>query len=141
MTEPTRVANASALQSAIQLNVALLVVLAAVSLVAPVSLLRGFGIVDAPFAVLGIVRVFAVLAVALGAFIWSARGWLTSPSGVGGVRALALAYGLGSVILVIQQWSVWYGRSGVALMLGCAVLAASYGFLPRTHGENREAVA
>jgi len=130
MTEPLRVTNSSAVQSAIQLNVVLLFVLAAASLFAPVSLLRGFGIAGASFAALGLVRVFAVLALALAALVWSARTWLISPSGLGGTRALAVAYGLGSVLLFMQQWSVWYGRSGVALMLGCALLALSYGFVP-----------
>jgi hypothetical protein len=43
MTESSRIAKASAVHSAIQLNVVLLLVLVAASLVAPVSLLRGFG--------------------------------------------------------------------------------------------------
>jgi hypothetical protein len=58
---------------------------------------------------------------------WTARHWLASPTGRSGVRALAVAYGVGSAIFMLQQWSVWYGRSGLALLLSCLVLCMSYG--------------
>jgi len=116
----------SALHSAIRLNVALLVLLGAASLLAPAWFLRGFSIVDAPFAVLGVVRVYAVLALALASLLWTAREWLGSPAGRSGVRGLAIAYGVGTAILFLQQWSVWYGRSGLALMLSCLALCVSF---------------
>ena len=116
----------STLDSAIQANVALLVLLGATSILAPAWFLRGFGVADAPFAVLGIVRVYSVLALALASLLWTARHWLASPAGRWGVRGLAISYGLGTTILFMQQWSVWFGRSGLALMLSCLVLCVSY---------------
>jgi len=131
----------SALHSAIRVNVALLVLLGAVSLLAPAWFLRGFSIVHAPFAVLGIVRVYAVLALALASLLWTAREWLSSPAGRSGVRGLAIAYGVGTALLFLQQWSVWYGRSGLALMLSSLVLSASYGAALRSPRESRAGVA
>ena len=116
----------STLDSAIQANVALLVLLGATSILVPAWFLRGFGVADAPFAVLGVMRVYAVLALALASLLWTAREWLSSAAGRPGVRGLAVAYGVGSAILLLQQWSVWYGRSGLALMLSCLALCPSY---------------
>ena len=114
-------------RSAVIANVALLVALAAFPLVAPVRFLDGFGISNASFAVFGLVRIFAVFAIVLAAIVWTARRWLESPAGRPSVAVLTVAYGVGAALLFIQQWAVWYGRSGVALTLGCAVIALSYG--------------
>ena len=116
----------SALDSAIRINVTLLALLGATSLLAPAWFLRGFSVADAPFAVLGVVRVFAVLALALASLLWTARHWLASPAGRSGVRGLAVAYGAGTAILFMQQWSVWDGTSGLALLLSCLILTVSY---------------
>ncbi len=122
VTKPT-----NALQWAVGLNVALLVLLGAFPLLAPGVLLRGFGIADASFAVMGLVRVFAVFALLLAVLVWGARHWLQSAAGRFTVGALAAAYALSALLLFTQQWALWDGRSGVALMLGCVALALSYG--------------
>jgi hypothetical protein len=116
----------STLDSAIHANVVLLVLLGATSILAPAWFLRGFGVADAPFAVLGVARVYSVLALALASLLWTARHWLATPAGRSGVRGLAIAYGAGTAILLMQQWSVWYGRSGLALLLSCLALTVSY---------------
>lgn len=115
------------IRTAVVTNVALLALLAAFSLLAPGVLLDGFGITQAPFAVLGLVRIFAVFAVVLAAIVWAARDWLESPAGRAAVVALTVAYAVGAVFLFMQQWAVWYGRSGLGLALGCTELALSYG--------------
>lgn len=114
-------------RSAVITNVVLLALLAAFALLAPSVVLDGFGITQAPFAVLGLVRVLAVLAIVLAAIVWTARSWLESPDGRATVVALTIAYAFGAVFLFTQQWTVWFGRSGVGLTLGCAELAISYG--------------
>lgn len=118
---------ATTVRSAVRLNVTLLGILGAAAVLAPVQLLRGFGVASAPFAVFGIIRVFAVFALLLAVVLWGARTWLESDAGQGTVRALAVAYAAGTVWLFVQQWTVWYGRTGLALVSGCAVLAISYG--------------
>ncbi len=116
-----------ALKAAVRLNVALLLVLGAIPVLAPGALLRGFGIANASFAVMGLVRVYAVFALLLAILLWGAQEWLQSPSGRFTAGALAAAYGLGALLLFTQQWALWDGRSGVALIVGCAMLALSYG--------------
>ncbi len=134
MASTTVTKRTNAVQSAVRINIGLLLVLAAFPLLAPNLLLRGFGITDASFAVMGLVRIFAVLALLLAVVVWGAREWLESPSAQSTVGALAGAYALGALLLFTQQWAVWDGRSGVGLMLGCAVLAVSYG---RALGQSR----
>jgi hypothetical protein len=123
--------SSRAVRSAIHMNVALLGILGAVVLVAPTPLLRGFGIADAPYAVYGLVRVLALLALVMAVLLWSARAWLATPDGRPARIALAAAYGTGAAFLFLQQRAVWNGRSGVALFLGFAALAASYGLAAR----------
>ena len=117
----------ASLASAVRLNVVLLGILAAAAILTPVQLLSGFGIANAPWAVFGLVRVFAVFALVLAVVLWGARGWLQSTAGQNTVRALTAAYAASALLLCGQQWAVWYGRSGVSLVFGCAILAASYG--------------
>jgi hypothetical protein len=119
--------SSTAVRSAVVANVALLGVLAAFPVLAPARFLSGFGISGAPFAVFGLVRVFAVLSLVLAAILWSSREWLESEPGRGAVLALTVAYAFGALLLFLEQWSVWYGRSGVGLTLGSALLALSYG--------------
>lgn len=119
--------SSTAVRSAVVANVALLGVLAAFPVLAPERFLSGFGMSDAPFAVFGLVRVFAVFSMVLAAILWSSREWLASEAGRAAVVALAIAYAVGALLLFLEQWSVWYGRSGVGLALGCAALAFSYG--------------
>ncbi len=68
----------------------------------------------------------ALLLTAWGVLLWGAQEWLQSPAGRSTVGALAAAYGLSALLLFTQQWALWDGRSGVALMLGCAMLGLSY---------------
>lgn len=121
-----RIPSAAALATVIRVNVALLLGFAAVPLLAPARLLLGFGIIDPPFAVLGVVRVYAVLSIAFAAVLWGARFWLVSPAGRPTVRALMAVYAVGSLFLLLQQMAVWDGRSGLALGMGCGLLASSY---------------
>jgi hypothetical protein len=121
---------------AVDTNLLLLLLLAAWALLAPVSLLRGFGIQDPPFAVLGMARVFAAFCLVLGALLWSVRPWLTSTTAVPALRALACAYAGATILLMIQQWAVWYGRTGVALVFGSGLLAIEYWRLLRTLAGN-----
>ena len=131
----------STLDSAIQANVVLLVLLGATSLLAPAWFLRGFSVADAPFAVLGVVRVYSVLALALASLLWTARHWMASAAGRSGVRGLAVAYGAGTAILFMQQWSVWDGTSGLALLLSCLILTVSYTLALRPLRETPAGVA
>lgn len=117
----------ASLASAVRLNVVLLAILAAAAIVTPVQLLSGFGIANAPWAVFGLVRIFAVFALVLAVVLWSARDWLQSKAGQNTVRALTAAYAASALFLFLQQWTVWYGRSGLSLVFGCAILAVSYG--------------
>lgn len=126
MTSRTRVKPSFDLRSVIHSNILMLTILGAAAIVTPGELLSGFGIERASWAVYGVVRVYAVFALALAALLWSARDWLISPAGRGGVRGLAATYTLGSLFIFVQQWSVWDGRSGVELMLGFLLLALSY---------------
>ncbi|MBI3568728.1 MAG: hypothetical protein HY084_11075 [Gemmatimonadetes bacterium] len=114
------------LRSVIHSNVLMLFGLGCAALVKPRELLEGFGIARAPWAVYGVLRVYAVFALVLAVFLWTARDWLASPGGRGAVRGLAVTYTLGTLFIFGQQWSVWDGRSGVGLMLGFLLLALSY---------------
>ncbi len=114
------------IQSTIKINVVLVAVLAAVVLVEPTLILSGFGIVEPSFAMLGVVRMYSVLAIVLGTLLWNSRGWLASSAGRTTRRAMAIAYGVAAVLVMAQQWTVWYGRTGVALSFGCIILA--FGF-------------
>ncbi|MFI5233820.1 MAG: hypothetical protein ACHQSE_15080 [Gemmatimonadales bacterium] len=127
MSSADHTRSAAAIRSAVVANVALLVLLAAFPVLTPDRFLAGFGISNAPFAVFGLVRVFAVFSIVLATVVWSARDWLQSPAGRPAVVALTGAYAFGALLLFTQQWAVWYGRSGVGLTLGCAALAFSYG--------------
>ena len=119
--------SASVLRSAVRLNIGLLVMLAAMPLLAPGSFLRGFGIADTSYAVMGLVRVYIAFALVLAIVLWGARDWLQSSAGRATVCGLSVGYAVSAMLLFIQQRAVWYGRSGVALMFGCAVLALAYG--------------
>jgi hypothetical protein len=77
------------------------------------------------------VRACAALALAFGTLLWSARAWLASPAGRPAVRNLALAYLAGAIVIGSQQWTVWSGRTGLALVLACAGLAVAYGGMYR----------
>ena len=118
--------SASVLRSAVRLNIGLLVMLAAMPLLAPGSFLRGFGIADTSYAVMGLVRVYIAFALVLAIVLWGARDWLQSAAGRATVRSLTVGYAVAALFLLGQQWTVWYGRSGLALMFGCAVLALKY---------------
>src|SRR6188474_1026034 len=115
------------LQTVVQGNVVMLGVLATALLLAPGRVLSGFGIAEAPVAVLGLTRVIATMAGILAAVLWGVRESLGTRDGRFALRLLIVAHALGAVLLFAQQWSVWDGRSGVALSLGCALLAVQYG--------------
>jgi hypothetical protein len=118
--------TSEAIQSTIKTNVAFVAILGAVVLLNPTLILRGFGIFEPSFAVLGVVRMYSVMAIVLGTLLWSSRTWLASPAGRATRRAMAIAYGIAAILLTTQQWTVWYGRTGVALTFGCIILAFGY---------------
>ena len=118
--------RAEPLLDAIKTNVVLLLVLSAFVLIAPITLLRGVGVENPPFAVLGLVRVYAVLGCVLATLLWQSRRWLCSADGARSVQALVVAHAAGAAFVFLQQLSVWNGRTGVGLFWGCAALAIMY---------------
>jgi len=48
---------------------------------------------------------------------------------------------VGTAILLLQQWAVWYGRSGLALLLSCLILTVSYTLALRPLRETPAGVA
>lgn len=114
-------------RSVIQANILLFGILGGAVVLRPDALLSGFGIPrSSPWAVYGVVRVYAVLALILAVLLWNARDWLVSPAGRGAVRGLCASYAIGTLLIFSQEWAVWDGWSGVLLMLGLLLLTLSY---------------
>jgi hypothetical protein len=114
-------------RSVIHANILLFGILGSAVVLRPDEMLSGFGIPrSSPWAVYGVVRVYAVLALTLAVLLWNARDWLVSPAGRGAVRGLCASYTIGTLFIFGQEWAVWEGRSGVLLMLGFLLLALSY---------------
>jgi len=69
------------------------------------------------------------------------RRWPRSRLERSGVRGLAGAHAVGTAILFMQQWSVWDGTSGLALLLSCLILTVSYTLALRPLRETPAGVA
>jgi hypothetical protein len=114
-------------RSVIHANILLFGIVGSAVVFRPDAMLSGFGIPrSSPWAVYGVIRMFAVFALILSVLLWNAREWLVSPAGRGAVRGLCASYAIGTLLIFSQEWGVWDGRSGVLLTLGSLLLALSY---------------
>lgn len=91
----------------IHANVFGLAVASVAALIFPAALLRGLGVFDPSFAMLGIIRMAGILILALGVVLWSARGWLLSPDGAPTLRVLCVICAMSAVMLLLQQIAIW----------------------------------
>lgn len=84
-----------------------LAVAAAAALLLPEILLRGLGVFDPSYAMLGVSRLGGIVTLALAAVLWSARSWLLSAAGAPTLRVLCVICGMGALMLLLQQIAVW----------------------------------
>src|ERR1039457_4162621 len=87
-------------RSVIHANILLFGILGSAVVFRPDAMLSGFGIPrSSPWAVYGVIRVFAVFALILSVILWNAREWLVSPAGRGAVRGLCASYTIGTLLI------------------------------------------
>lgn len=96
------------------------------ALVVPQVLLSGLGVPDSSPAIQGVIRLAGVLLIALASVLWSARFWLLSSLGASTLRALAVTYGIGAVLLLAQQIAAGRVLESTVPILYMSIIAFEY---------------
>lgn len=92
----------------------------------PAAILSSLG-VDAPsFPVLALARTLGAVCLVLAVVLWYARHWLGGTTGRTARRSLAAAYGLGGILLLLQQIAIWNSRAGLLVFVAFAGWGVAY---------------